>query len=654
MHCASSTPGKMNPILTAVAILVVLPALLAIQSTAGTPEAPELSEEFMEWLQKTPPQFRDQFAPLHPAPYPVAKSTGHYSAEDWAAAIDSVWGPGLPHSQQVSMWGYLWNIIDERFACFHGLDSAIWDSVWNRYYPEILDTVSRGRFCAILQHSRLQLHESHTDCRDSIVYYTEPTPGVPLFLTGAWGGDSHFGAALTPMPDSSLLVYKTIPSHPLGLVQGDLVLGYDGRPWKEIYPELLAAELPFGMGNNWGSSERSYTHSFLIGAGKNWHLFDSIDVVKYHAGDTVRLATAPLSAVSEQLWMTEGFTPPGISIPDYLSGDVTSWGIIDGSSIGFLISYGWFPRSDSASIVNDWLNAFDSMKNVHGVTGLIIEMRANWGTEFDYSDIFKYIFEDTTEVFGQDERVPGGGHFDMRQATGYWDGFMTTIRGDASTSWSKPIAVLVGPGAMSGGDVFQPLIACHPMAKLFGKPTAGAFNGVRWDYPYADWYNAVSLTSFYFIDSPGDYLTRKEFPSSYEFPWADYEHVWLTRDGVAEGRDDVIEAAMDWIVGFDIDQDGVFNEEDNCPDTYNPDQDPEACCCVAMRGNVDSDPDNIVDIGDLTALIGFLYIPPNPEPICLTEANIDGDLDRLVDIGDLTALISYLYIPPNPQPAPCP
>jgi hypothetical protein len=93
---------------------------------------------------------------------------------------------------------------------------------------------------------------------------------------------------------------------------------------------------------------------------------------------------------------------------------------------------------------------------------------------------------------------------------------------------------------------------------------------------------------------------------------------------------------------------------DNCPTVYNPTQDPDACCCVGLRGNVDFDPGNIVDIGDLTALISYLYIPPNPVPDCPQEANIDGDNEGLIDIGDLTALISYLYIPPNPLPASCP
>jgi hypothetical protein len=77
-------------------------------------------------------------------------------------------------------------------------------------------------------------------------------------------------------------------------------------------------------------------------------------------------------------------------------------------------------------------------------------------------------------------------------------------------------------------------------------------------------------------------------------------------------------------------------------------------CCSGITGNVDYDSENNIDIGDLTALISYLYIPPNPAPVCMREANVDGDVEGLIDIGDLTALISYLYVPPNPVPAACP
>jgi hypothetical protein len=76
-------------------------------------------------------------------------------------------------------------------------------------------------------------------------------------------------------------------------------------------------------------------------------------------------------------------------------------------------------------------------------------------------------------------------------------------------------------------------------------------------------------------------------------------------------------------------------------------------CCIGLTGNVDGDLDDQVDVGDLTELITYLYIPPNQEPACFEEANIDGDSDGVVDIADLTALVSYLYVPPSPEPAPC-
>ncbi|HUV29627.1 MAG TPA: CRTAC1 family protein [Acidobacteriota bacterium] len=112
---------------------------------------------------------------------------------------------------------------------------------------------------------------------------------------------------------------------------------------------------------------------------------------------------------------------------------------------------------------------------------------------------------------------------------------------------------------------------------------------------------------------------------------------------------------------LDQDGDGVPEGVDNCPLDYNPDQSDtdgddigDACCCVGIRGNIDGDPEGIVDIGDLTALISYLFIPPNEAPGCKKEANIDGDEEGIVDIGDLTALIGYLFIPPNPLPAACP
>ena len=55
---------------------------------------------------------------------------------------------------------------------------------------------------------------------------------------------NHFGAVLTVLPDSSLLVLRTIDNHPLGLQPGDIVLGYEGVPWKDLVDELLGSGIP--------------------------------------------------------------------------------------------------------------------------------------------------------------------------------------------------------------------------------------------------------------------------------------------------------------------------------------------------------------------------------------------------------------------------
>jgi hypothetical protein len=73
-------------------------------------------------------------------------------------------------------------------------------------------------------------------------------------------------------------------------------------------------------------------------------------------------------------------------------------------------------------------------------------------------------------------------------------------------------------------------------------------------------------------------------------------------------------------------------------------------CCSGMRGNIDRDPDDVVDVSDLTALVEFLF-GTNGTLVCPEAANVDGDPDNTVDVSDLTALTDYLFnngIAPGP------
>jgi len=74
-------------------------------------------------------------------------------------------------------------------------------------------------------------------------------------------------------------------------------------------------------------------------------------------------------------------------------------------------------------------------------------------------------------------------------------------------------------------------------------------------------------------------------------------------------------------------------------------------CCEGLTDNVDGDPADVCDEGDMTALIDYLFITFTP-PLCMDEANADGRPDGIIDIGDLTALIDYLFIS-FAEPAEC-
>lgn len=69
--------------------------------------------------------------------------------------------------------------------------------------------------------------------------------------------------------------------------------------------------------------------------------------------------------------------------------------------------------------------------------------------------------------------------------------------------------------------------------------------------------------------------------------------------------------------------------------------------CIGTVGNVNCDPDQIVDFGDLTELIKYMFLRTVTLQ-CPLEANIDRDPDNLVDIGDITRLIDYLRISREP------
>jgi len=101
--------------------------------------------------------------------------------------------------------------------------------------------------------------------------------------------------------------------------------------------------------------------------------------------------------------------------------------------------------------------------------------------------------------------------------------------------------LLTGPNAVSAGDMLPVYFKNHPTLKIFGKPTAGAFGGfhaIDIGHP-EEYYAAMQTGNMYLVADSSNYLSHSTL--KIDFP------VWLTPEGAANNRDDVIDAAVKWI-----------------------------------------------------------------------------------------------------------
>jgi len=397
---------------------------------------------------------------------------GKYTVEEWRERIDTLWGAGEATSEKLRIFELAWNELDREYGAYMNLDVDM-DALRSKYRHEISDGVSKGRFAAIMNYLGFAMRDAHTYLVNmSVNVNTYVGIGTPLLVIGAWSDNASFGASLTPMPDGSLLVYRVLPNHVLGLEPGDLVLGYDGVPWRKLYRQLLELEMPIRLRFTWGSTESSLEHSMLISAGKNWHLFDTIDIKKYGTDEIVSMPTDLLANQRTTIWGNEQLPVPGVEMPDFINEDWITWGVIDGTRIGYIYVASWH-WEDQYRISEQWYEALDELMHHHETDGLIIDFRLNYGGYMlEAHDGYWLLFNERIEQFSFDLRGSPDDHLDMVQHPTY-NARHFAIVGGPTTFYDKPIAVLIGPGAVSNGDWESLRIGYHPrFAHSANRPTA--------------------------------------------------------------------------------------------------------------------------------------------------------------------------------------
>lgn len=460
------------------------------------------------------------------------------STKKWSTLIDSTWGGGMPAAEQLDFFDRVMEHIETGYGAYHNIGLDL-ESIRNRYRAEIGSGVSRGRFAAIMNHISLALSDCHTFIIDrQVSWYTPAEPGVPLFVVGAWLDASRFGASLTVLEDETLLVVRALPGQRLGLEPGDIVLGYDGVPWNMLYRQLLEAELPIQL--NWvcGSNEESMHHCMMMSAGLNWHLFDTIDVIKHGNGETLHLPTSPLQNQNGTIYGVEQLPVPGVPMPEYEEGNFVSWGVVQGTDIGYVYVASWDP-DPRLQISEQFAEAVRALMYDYDTSGLILDFRINTGGgALTPDDGFALLFD--TEVFtvGYALRVEGSEDPYEMYLHPELTPELLKIKGDQGSFYERPIAVLIGPGTVSAGDLHAQRLLAHPRVRTFGKPSNGGFTlNDNPDYGFR-WWTSRATGSAYTVDR-ARYLAHTGVPVDFE--------VWLQPDDVAAGIDTVVEAAISWI-----------------------------------------------------------------------------------------------------------
>ncbi len=465
--------------------------------------------------------------------------TGTEFAYDWDQAVDEAWGEAPDLETRRELFEAVWQGLADDYACFEtfGID---WDEKHDELLPQVENATSYGRFAQALMQLSWVLQDPHTYVRSNKVCRGQIRERPPIDLTGVSAYSTVLGACVTATEEDELVVYRVdIASNVLNLEIGDEIIGYDGKTWSENMEMIAGARLP-ACGRVSAVAE-AYEYSRLSSVLMNSHLFSTLEIKRVDTGEveSVNLADVyetilpnvePSEIVCNSQLPIEGIAFPPTELSALEQANALSWGILPGTNIGYIYAYRWL----DGDVVDFEL----AVQELWETDALIIDQRLNLGGRYSL------VYYGLPSLFGED--TPAVDYYvrdkssDDYTTLELW--FSTAVEADPETFYDKPIALLIGPDAMSGGDLFPYVMAKHPRVRLFGKPTAGGFGGIMVPFdpdPFISDITFMITDSIMLEPTTGDRLEAYEnVPDT---------HIWLNKDDIIAGVDTVVESALEWI-----------------------------------------------------------------------------------------------------------
>ena len=124
------------------------------------------------------------------------------------------------------------------------------------------------------------------------------------------------------------------------------------------------------------------SYSQVLSAASNWHLFETIDILKHGSGTEEHFSTASLNTTPplRAQYCGEQLAVPGVPRPVAVS-DLVTWGVVEGTRIGYVYVTAW--TGDAGERPEQ---AIRELTMERATDGLIIDFRVNRGGNMFLSD----------------------------------------------------------------------------------------------------------------------------------------------------------------------------------------------------------------------------------------------------------------------------